>query len=88
MIEIEKFFSGSLNCTMIHCHEIVKKVLKHKALSIIIEHNHPSGGTELSKKDYDVTRKIKLAMGIIEGNLLDHMIVGDGYRSMTDAGKL
>lgn len=77
VIAIEKLFSGSPSCTMIHCREIVKEVLKHKALSIIIGHNHPSGDIEPSQEDYEVTKKIKLAMEVIEGNLLDHMIIGD-----------
>ena len=88
VIAIEKLFSGSLNCTMIHSREIIKKVLRHKALSLIIGHNHPSGDTEPSQEDYDATDQIKLAMEAIEGNLCDHIIVGDGFFSMADDGKL
>ena len=88
VIAIEKLFSGSLNCTMIHNREIIKKVLEHKALSIIIGHNHPSGDTEPSEEDYDVTDQIKLAMEAIEGKLCDHIIVGNGYRSLSDDGKI
>jgi len=73
---------------MIYGREIIKKVLKHKALSIVIAHNHPSGGTEPSKEDIEVTKKIKLAMKVIQGNLHDHIIVGDGYFSMADNGCL
>ena len=40
---------------MVHPRELIKKVLEHKALSIIIAHNHPSGDTEPSQEDYDVT---------------------------------
>ena len=88
VIAIEKLFSGSLNCTMVHSREIIKKVLKHKALSIIVAHNHPSGDTEPSQEDYDVTDQIKLAMEAIEGKLCDHIIVGDGYRSLSDDGRV
>ena len=88
VIAVEKLFSGSIHCTMVHSREIIKKVLKHKALSIIIGHNHPSGDTEPSQEDYDVTKKIKLAMEAIEGNLCDHIIVGDGYRSLADDGRV
>jgi DNA repair protein RadC len=42
---------------------------------------HPSGDTDPSEEGYDVTKKNKLAIGIIEGNLCDHIIVGDGYSS-------
>jgi len=79
VIAIEKLFSGSLNCNMVHNREIIKKGFRHKALSIIIAHNHPSGYTELSQDDYDVTAQIELAMEAIEGKLCDHIIVGKGY---------
>jgi len=89
VIAIEKLFSGSLTCIMIHPREIIKKVLKHKALSIIIGHNHPSGDPEPSDEDNDVTKKIKLAMDVIEGNLFDHVIVGnDKYYSFQEQNKI
>ena len=88
VIAIEKLFSGTLNCTMVHNREIIKKVLKHRALSIIIAHNHPSGNTEPSEEDFKVTRKIKTAMKSIEGKLHDHIIIGNGYLSLADDGKI
>ena len=89
IIAIENLFSGSINCIMIHPREIIKKVLGHKALSIIIGHNHPSGDPEPSDEDYDVTKKIKLAMDVIEGNLFDHVIVGtDKYYSFQEQNKI
>jgi DNA repair protein RadC len=42
---------------MIHCREIIKKVLRHKTLSIIVVQDHPSGDTEPSDENYDVTKK-------------------------------
>jgi DNA repair protein RadC len=79
ILKIEKLFQGSINSSMIHCREIIKKVLDYKAFSIILGHNHPSGDTEPSNEDKIVTEKIRTAMMAIDGNLLDHIVVGNGY---------
>jgi DNA repair protein RadC len=82
ILKIEKLFQGSINCSMVHCRELIKKVLEYKAVSIILWHNHPSGNTEPSKEDIIVTEKIESAMNAIDGNLLDHIVVGNGYTSI------
>ncbi len=84
ILKIEKLFQGSINCSMIHCRELIKKVLNYKAVSIILAHNHPSGDTEPSQEDKLVTEKIKAAMTAIDGNLLDHIVVGNGYTRIID----
>lgn len=84
IITIEQLFSGSLCHTTSYRREIIKKVLELKALFIIVAHNHPSGCVEPSKEDIEVTRKIKQAMECIEGSLLDHLIIGNGYKSLAD----
>lgn len=86
IIDIDKIFSGSLNCTLVHSREIIKLVLAKKALSIIVAHNHPSGCTKASKTDFEVTQKLKQAMEVIGGKLLDHVIIGNGYYSIADNG--
>ena len=84
ILKIEKLFQGSINSSIVHCREIIKKVLKYKAVSIILGHNHPSGNTEPSKEDILITEKIKSAMTAIDGDLLDHIVIGNGYNSIID----
>jgi DNA repair protein RadC len=84
IIRIEKLFQGSINCTMIHRREIIKKVLEYKAISIILGHNHPSGDTEPSEEDLLITEKIRTAMMAIDGHLFDHIVVGNGYSCIID----
>jgi DNA repair protein RadC len=57
--------------------------------SIIISHNHPSGGLQPSRADDLITEKIKNGGELIEITLLDHIIVTDeGYYSYADEHKL
>ncbi len=55
---------------------------------MILAHNHPSGKVEPSKEDREVTRRLGEAAGILGIEVLDHVIVGDGYFSMKEHGML
>lgn len=88
IISIEKLFSGSINCTMVHPREILKKVIQNKAYAIILAHNHPGGSTAPSEEDIEITGKIAHAMEIINGKLHDHVIIGDGFTSLSEIGEV
>lgn len=80
---------GTLNSSMVHPREIFKPAVLHNAAGIICFHNHPSGDTEPSKEDIEVTERLVMAgeiMGII---VMDHIIVGDDeYISLRDLGMM
>ena len=66
---------------------ILATALKCLAQSIIIAHNHPSGNTQPSDADINITKKLKDACQIMEINLLDHLIItSDSHYSMNDEG--
>jgi len=72
-IEISK---GSINATVVDPKEIVKNASLKSASSIILVHNHPSGETEPSKDDIELTNRIKDACNILDIKVLDHIIIG------------
>lgn len=86
ILAIEKMFSGSLSSSSIYPRELVKKAIKLKAGAVVMVHNHPSGHTEPSNEDKLLTRKVVMALGTIDVQLHDHIIVGDTYYSMSDNG--
>ena len=88
ILAIEKEFSGSINSSPIYPREIIKRVMALAASAIVIVHNHPSGAIEPSEEDRSITIKIGIALASIDVTLHDHIIVGDGYHSMADAGWL
>lgn len=66
---------GTLTANLIHPREIFEPAIRQLAAGIIIVHNHPSGETEASKEDIEVTKQLQKAgqlMGIL---ILDHLIV-------------
>ena len=86
ILAIEKLFMGSLTSASVYPREIVKKVLSHKAGAAVITHNHPSGNTQPSSEDKQITKKVAMALAAIDVSLHDHIIVGDGYYSFSEHG--
>lgn len=66
---------GILNRTLIHPREIFRKAIEDNANSIIIAHNHPSGNTEPSDEDNEVTSRLCEAGKLLGISVLDHVII-------------
>ena len=67
---------GSLSNTLVHPREVFYPAIRHKAASMIIAHNHPSGDPEPSPQDYELT-KILIESGRLIGiPIHDHLIIG------------
>ena len=86
ILAIEKLSTGSLTSASIYPREIVKKVLSLKAGAVVITHNHPSGHTQPSIEDKQITKKVAMALATIDVCLHDHIIVGDDYFSFSEHG--
>lgn len=78
VIQFEELFYGSINTTIIHPREVVKRALSHNAAAVIFAHNHPSGIAEPSDADKHITLRLKQALELVEIRVLDHIIIGDG----------
>lgn len=68
---------GSLNSSIVHPREILKRAILNNAASIVLCHNHPSGNPEPSREDIAITSRVKECGNIIGIDLLDHIIIGD-----------
>ena len=67
---------GTVDHAVLYPREIVKRALEVGAASLIMVHNHPSGYSDPSQGDKDITQRVKRIgheMGI---RLLDHFIIG------------
>ena len=79
-------FRGSINRNSVHPREVVKEALTLNAASVIIAHNHPSGGIQPSKEDLELTRTLTEILKVIDVRVLDLLIVGDEVRSLSETG--
>jgi len=76
-IEREIISVGTLNESLVHPREVFEGAIKNNAASIIVAHNHPSGDTEPSQDDVDITKKLVHAGKILDIRVVDHVIVTD-----------
>jgi DNA repair protein RadC len=76
LISVERIATGTLSDVAIHKREIFYPAIRHKASSMILAHNHPSGDPSPSKSDISTTRDLIRSSRMIGINLDDHLIVG------------
>jgi DNA repair protein RadC len=79
---------GTLSASLVHPREVFKPAIRASAASVVLAHNHPSGRVEPSREDREVTARLVGAAEIIGIEVLDHVILGDGYFSMKEHGML
>lgn len=65
---------GTVNRSIVHPREVFIEAIKDNAAAVIVAHNHPSGNTEPSLEDREVTRRLKDAGNIIGIPVLDHLV--------------
>ena len=79
-IGINEVSMGSLTQSVAHPREVFKPAILSNAEAIILAHNHPSGKTNASKSDIEITEQMVKAGKILGIGVLDHVIVG--YNTM------
>ncbi len=65
---------GLINQTQIHPREVFWQAITDRASSVILAHNHPSGNTQPSKQDQQITKELQQAGEILGIKVLDHII--------------
>lgn len=87
LIASETLFYGTIDKSAIYPREIVERVIKNRAKSVIFAHNHPSGNISPSKKDIELTQYMYDSLKLLEIRLLDHIIVTkNSYFSFLEEG--
>ncbi|GAA5139540.1 MAG: DNA repair protein RadC [Alloalcanivorax venustensis] len=87
VLSFERLFSGTVDGATVHPRIVVQKALEWNAASVILAHNHPSGHSEPSQADRDVTQLLVKALGLIDVRVLDHLVVSQsGWESLSRRG--
>lgn len=82
LIKEELLTKGILDASVIDPREIFKSAIKNSASRIVLVHNHPSGNSEPSKDDLEITKRLIEVGNLMGIKILDHIIVGrDNYWS-------
>jgi DNA repair protein RadC len=85
VIHDELISVGSLTANIVHPREVFAPALEHGAVAVLIAHNHPSGDSEPTDADRQVTSQLAAAGKILGVDLLDHLVIThDSYTSILE----
>jgi len=80
-------YKGNVNTSVIRIAELFREAIRHNSTAMIAVHNHPSGDPTPSPEDVQVTRHIVEAGNLLDIEVLDHLIIGQGrYVSLKERG--
>lgn len=90
VISIRMVSVGTLDRTIVHPREVFCDTITDRAAAVIVAHNHPSGNTDPSHEDRELTRRLKDAGSLLGIPVLDHIIIakGSSYYSFLETGTL
>jgi DNA repair protein RadC len=78
VLEIAELYRGSLNSAPVRIAEVFKPAIRRNAAALILVHNHPSGDPAPSPDDIALTKGIREAGRLLDIELLDHLVIGQG----------
>lgn len=78
VLEIVEVYQGSVNSSQVRVGEIFQAAVGRMASALVVVHNHPSGDPTPSPDDVAVTRAIVQAGKLLDIEVLDHLVIGQG----------
>jgi DNA repair protein RadC len=87
VLDIAEVYRGSVNSSQVRVGEVFKAAIRRGAPAVIVAHNHPSGDPTPSPDDVAVTRAFVQAGKLLDVDVLDHLVIGQGrYVSLKERG--
>jgi DNA repair protein RadC len=69
---------GTLNANLVHPREVFEPAVRNLAAQVILVHNHPSGDSEPSEDDLEITKRLTESGKILGIEVIEHIIVTKG----------
>lgn len=87
VMDAKDVYVGSLNTAVVRIAELFREPIRQGAAAVIIAHNHPSGDPSPSPEDVKVTEQLVAAGKLLDIEVLDHLIIGQGrFVSLKERG--
>lgn len=87
VLAVTTVYKGSLNSSMIRVGELFREAIRRNSAAVIIAHNHPSGDPTPSPEDVAVTKQVVQAGKLLDIDVLDHLVIGQGrFVSLKERG--
>lgn len=78
LIQDELHSIGTFDWSAVYTREIVKKALNLNAQHIVLLHNHPSGNSNFSSEDIEITTDLEQVLNRFDIKLYDHLLYANG----------
>ena len=78
VLRVVTVYRGSVNAAQVRVAEVFKEAVRLNAPALVVVHNHPSGDPTPSSDDVAVTRELVKAGELLDIEVLDHLVIGDG----------
>ncbi len=78
VLEVADLYRGSASSAQVRVGEIFREAIRKNASALIVIHNHPSGDPTPSPDDVALTRAIIQAGKMLDVDVLDHLVIGQG----------
>ena len=80
---------GTVNQASVYPRNLVEKVVSTGATAVILVHNHPGGRLEPSRRDVELTERMRELGRSLDFEVLDHLVVTDrGTVSLRETGRI
>lgn len=80
---------GGITSTVVDPRVVLKYALSKNAAALVLAHNHPSGNTQPSHDDDNLTQRLKRACDAVGIRFVDHLVIsGNGYFSYGESGRI
>ncbi len=78
VLGVHEVYKGSLNASCVRAAEIFREPIRRNCRAILVAHNHPSGDPTPSSEDVAVTRRLVDVGSLLDIEVIDHVVIGDG----------
>jgi DNA repair protein RadC len=85
VIGSDDLYVGSVNAALVRPAEVFASAVRRNLPAVMVVHNHPSGDPTPSPEDVRLTRQLVEAGKLLDVEVLDHIVIGQGkYISMRE----
>ena len=78
IVTIQTLYVGSVNAAIVRPAEVFAEAVRRTVPAIVVVHNHPSGDPTPSPEDVDTTSRLVEAGKLLDIDVLDHVVIGQG----------
>ena len=87
VLAVPEVYRGSVNTSLVRVAELFRQAVRQNCPAIVLVHNHPSGDPTPSADDIAMTKQAAEAGRLLDIEVLDHVIIGEGrYLSLKEQG--